>query len=210
MLTSGTSSNGYRAALINGRWQIQPAKISPSPFDQILLDIERALIAKFYYLAIMMTLALPDICACLESPNGNTRGRGDAYKQWFRKHLSQKFRNLTDVDAYQLRCGVIHQGHFGDHPRRNYDRIIFVGRNPSVKFVGDAVATINPDVSFNGISVDQLRLSGRILHLEAEFFWETVIEAAVSGRSQKPPILTYKPICQTLCDIDLMACLPIS
>ena len=62
---------GYSAALINGQWQILPPKAPLGPLDQILDDLERALAAKFYYLAIMMALALPDVCACLESPNGN-------------------------------------------------------------------------------------------------------------------------------------------
>jgi hypothetical protein len=163
--SSSPLSIEYTAAIINGQWQVQPTPSAPSPLDQILADIKRALDSNFYYLAIMMALALPDICACLESPNGNTRGRvGEAYKAWFRANLAAKFSNLTDVDAYQMRCGVMHQGHFGDDPRRNYDRIVLVGRNPNSRYQTDLVVSILPDVSFGGIDVDQLRLTGRILH----------------------------------------------
>jgi hypothetical protein len=180
-----------------GQWQILPPKPPLGPLDQILDDLERALTAKFYYLAIMIALALPDICACLESPNGNTRGRvGEAYKDWFRANLSNRFNNLTDVDAYQLRCGVMHQGHFGDHPRRNYDRIIFIGQNPNIRYRADIVVTISPDVAFGGMSVEELRLSGRILHLEAEFFCRTISDAVRTwaiAKADDPNVKTNLP-----------------
>jgi hypothetical protein len=199
MSTNQLAVTGCSAALINGRWQIQYPKGPQSPLDQILDDLERALTRKFYYLAIMMALALPDICACLESPNGNTRGFvGQAYKAWFRANLSIRFSNLTDVDAYQLGCGVMHQGHFGDDPNRNYDRIIFVGQNSNIRYGADVVVTISPTVAFGGMSVEQLRLSGRILHLEADFFAEQSRTPSGLGRPPESTIQMSKQICRTL------------
>jgi hypothetical protein len=110
---------------------------------------------------------------------------------------------LTDVDAYQLRCGVVHQGHFGDHQKRNYDRIIFVGPNPNVRYAADVVVTIAPDVSFGGMSVEELRLSGRVLHLEVEFFcrtimdsvrnWASSMDSDPNVKSNLPNLVHYRP-----------------
>jgi hypothetical protein len=53
--------------------------------EMILSDIERALTARLYYVAITTALTLPDICAALESPDGTTSG--PKYKAWYNLHL---------------------------------------------------------------------------------------------------------------------------
>ena len=90
--------------------------------EQILNEIQMALSARLYFVALAMTLTLPDICSGLESPDGETSG--PRYKAWYTTNLSAQFPWLTDVDCYSLRCGVVHQGRFGN-PRMQYGRVIF-------------------------------------------------------------------------------------
>lgn len=95
----------------------------------ILSEIDRAIGAGFYYLALAMCLTLPDLCSALESPDGETSG--PQYKKWCDEYLVKRLPPMTANDFWKLRCGVIHQGRLG-HPQMGYDRIIFTlpdGRN---------------------------------------------------------------------------------
>jgi hypothetical protein len=69
-----------------------------------------------------MCLALPDICAALESPDG--QASGTRYKAWCDIYLMHRLPLLTSDDVYRLRCGVLHQGKFG-HPRMQFSRVAF-------------------------------------------------------------------------------------
>jgi len=95
--------------------------------ESILEEIEKALEAELYYLAIAMALTMPDICAALESPNGETKG--SKYKAWYNANLARIYPNITDEDCYSLRCGVLHQGRLG-HSNMQYGRILFTLPNP--------------------------------------------------------------------------------
>lgn len=102
------------------------ARRADTPMDAIIQEVDKALRARLYYLAVMMALALPDICAALESPSGETSGHNaQAYKDWFDANLSSRFKNFTAADCYSMRCGVVHQGRFG-HRNMQYSRVIFM------------------------------------------------------------------------------------
>lgn len=94
--------------------------------EAILNEVDRALRAKLYYVAIAMTLTIPDICAALESQNGETSG--PKYKAWYNANMAARYPNITDVDIWSLRCGVLHQGRYG-HPKMQYERILFTVPN---------------------------------------------------------------------------------
>lgn len=95
--------------------------------EVIIREIEAALDAGFYYLAIAVTLTLPDICSALESPQGRTSG--PQYKAWYDNWLAAAYPMVTADDMYSLRCGLIHQGRFGQG-NMQYDRILFTLPNP--------------------------------------------------------------------------------
>jgi len=89
----------------------------------ILDEIKEACRLRLYYLAIMLCLALPDICAALESSNGETSEK--KYRAWVQQWLSHKYGEyFTPQDMYRLRCGVLHQGRMG-HPGLHYGRVAF-------------------------------------------------------------------------------------
>jgi hypothetical protein len=65
--------------------------------ETILQEIDKALNAGLCYLAIAMALTVPDICAALESPNGETNG--PKYKAWYNANLANRYPRITDADC---------------------------------------------------------------------------------------------------------------
>lgn len=79
-------------------------------FDQVL----RAADAHLYYLALFGALAIPDVCASMESADGLTCG--PRYIGWFDAHVAARYTvgpgrepSLTGQDAYGIRCSMLHQ-----------------------------------------------------------------------------------------------------
>jgi len=95
---------------------------STSPLRSITDEIDHALKARLYFLAILVTLSLPDVCAALESDDGKTSHA--KYKAWCDRWIVPAYPMLTSLDIYSLRCGVVHQGRFG-HDKMQYSRVLF-------------------------------------------------------------------------------------
>src|ERR1043165_600714 len=142
MSTSGTSSIGYSAVLTRTCWRVLPPWMTPrptqptaTPIDNVLVEIERALSKRFYYLALVTALSLPDICAALESSDG--RSVTKRYKAWYKLHLGARssMEHLSEDDCFSLRCGVVHQGRFG-LAGSQYSRVIFALPHNNNIFVG--------------------------------------------------------------------------
>ena len=93
-----------------------PPSASVPPLTPLLEEINKAASQGLFFLAVSMTVALPDICASLASPNGQTTG--PKYKQWCLDNLGSDFSHLTPDDIWSLRCGVLHNGSFGDVSKR--------------------------------------------------------------------------------------------
>jgi hypothetical protein len=94
-----------------------------SPLYPLLNEINAAVTHGAPFLAIAMTVALPDICVSLKSPNGRTNG--ERYKAWCEENLSkEEFGFVTGDDLWSMRCGVLHNGRFGDL-KHNVARVIF-------------------------------------------------------------------------------------
>jgi hypothetical protein len=101
----------------------KPPPHRPSPIYQLLNEINAAAANGLPFLAVAMTVALPDICVSLLSDDG--RSDGEKYKAWCRDNLpAEHFGYLTPADLYSMRCGVLHNGRFGDM-RHNVARVIF-------------------------------------------------------------------------------------
>lgn len=126
------------------------------PLGHMFSEINRALDAGLYYLAVAMSLTVPDICASLEAANGQTTGA--QYKTWFNANLAAQYPFLSDTDCYSLRCGVLHQGRMG-HPKSQYARVIF------------SLPVARGHVYHNNILND-------VLNLDAPTFCRDVIAAA--------------------------------
>jgi hypothetical protein len=149
--------------------------------EMILREVEQALSARLYYLAITMTFALPDICAALESADGATNP--DRYRAWYDANLAVQYPVITAQDCYCWRCGVLHQGRFG-HPGSQYSRIVFT--MPNAK-----------RVSIHGVILSDA------LNLDADQFCRDVVAAvrawfAAKGndsnvRANYPRLVQFRP-----------------
>lgn len=92
--------------------------------DQIIVAAESGL----HLIALGMAVAVPDMCAALESENG--RATQKSYKEWCGKYLcTREFSMLTGEDLYSMRCGVLHQGRFGGLAH-SFERVLFVPPGP--------------------------------------------------------------------------------
>lgn len=95
---------------------------------ELLQQIRKALDADLYYLALYVTLTLPDILGAMESENGwATR---EKYIAWFDKYVAPTYtvlgRNtLTGEICYGLRCSLLHQGKL-ELNGKSFSRVIFV------------------------------------------------------------------------------------
>jgi hypothetical protein len=89
--------------------------------DQMLHEIEAAVRGNAWMLALSATLALPDICAALQSPNGETKR--SKYENWVQEWLGDKYPDLDASELYQMRCSMLHQG---KSQGSSYSRVIFV------------------------------------------------------------------------------------
>jgi len=128
----------------------------------VLDQIERALEANLYYLALFVSLAIPDICGALGSDDGCATGA--KYTKWFDEHVVPQFLDtmrrllsealpgpvakslndelgglpsdapmLTGEICYRFRCSLLHQGR-ARFPNMPFSRVLFVepGKSTSV------------------------------------------------------------------------------
>ena len=74
-------------------------------FSLYFKEMDRCAAMGYYWALLHVLLALPDVCAALESPEAKV---GDRYKGWCRQYLNSPF--LTPEEFYELRCALLHQG----------------------------------------------------------------------------------------------------
>lgn len=94
----------------------------PSPLTRIADEAYRAFNAGYYYLAIAVILTLPDICAALQSPGGDSSSK--KYQNWVADWFLQSYPMLKPEDIWALRNGVLHNAKFG-HEKLQYSKIMF-------------------------------------------------------------------------------------
>lgn len=100
-------------------------KASPtqSPLYSLLNQINAAAKSDLHLIAVGMAVGLPAICASLSTENG--RSQGLEYKDWCAANLTgPDFSYITPDDLYSMRCGVLHQGRYGDM-QHNVARVVF-------------------------------------------------------------------------------------
>ena len=149
--------------------------------DIILKDIEKAISAKCYYVAVHMALALPDICAALEAPNGETSGK--KYRAWYNANLSAIYPLLTATDCYSLRCGVIHQGRFG-HPNMQYSRVIFAIPDPNVP-------TLHNNILDDALNLDAVTFCSDVI--ASTRAWYASKQSDLNVQNNLPNLVQYRP-----------------
>ncbi len=130
-----------------------------APLSPLLNEINKAAAGGLRFLAVAMTTALPDICVSLISGDG--RSNRDRYKKWCKENLGSEFNFLTGDNLWSIRCGVLHNGRFGDLKHKGiiplttvWDKPIFWGKEtadappqskPSPSLFGSRVFRAVPD-----------------------------------------------------------------
>jgi hypothetical protein len=114
-------------------------------------DAERCLAASAYWCLLHVTVCLPDVCAALQSRDGEASGL--RYEKWCNRYFGQPC--LLGSERYQIRCKVLHQGRARTTKQPRYSNFAFG----------------QPDASGR---VDHLRVDGRTLHVDVgELYRET-------------------------------------
>jgi hypothetical protein len=75
-------------------------------FQTYWVDMDKCRTAKAYWSLLHVTVCLPDICAALQSPDGETHQ--PLYISWCDKFLANPL--LGGSERYRMRCKVLHQG----------------------------------------------------------------------------------------------------
>jgi len=112
-------------------------------------QLEQSLASGQYFLSLFTALALPDIAAALDAPDGLATGQ--RYASWYEKWVRPQFAEAIlaslpaslppdqreyvkkglqeppmDGDAcYRFRCSLLHQG-TTQHPKNPFSRVIFI------------------------------------------------------------------------------------
>jgi len=137
--------------------------------EAITKEVENAIAAGLYYLAIVTALSLPDVCSALESHDGETNRA--MYNVWYDNWMAARYPEITSLDLYSLRCGVLHQGRLG-HSRMQYGRVLFTLHAlnlDAVRFCRDMIECVStwyaakqndPNVQANLSRLVQFRANG--------------------------------------------------
>ena len=81
-------------------------------------SVRESLAIENWYSALMVAVALPDVCGHLESPK---MGSATRYQVWFVRYLANRYKHaigaagmehvfLSAADCYALRCALLHEG----------------------------------------------------------------------------------------------------
>jgi hypothetical protein len=160
--SNSPASSGHQATTViygnfgvNFKLDLNFMVAEPDPLEYILRDIGLALNGKLFYLALHLSLSVPDICASLEAdldPKKPWRGVEDRYIEWCSKHLEPHFKWFIASDCWALRGGVVHQGKLFGHPKARYDRIMFTLPGPIT--IGELLSQNNGGTTQSVLSID--------------------------------------------------------
>jgi hypothetical protein len=91
--------------------------VTDNLLNEYIRQLQETYKNKLYYFTLMGVMSLIDICAALNSPDGETKQK--LFKDWFDKYLSEynpsnhPYGDLTGFgseECYKFRCRLLHQG----------------------------------------------------------------------------------------------------
>ncbi len=84
----------------------------------MLEEIRTAVSGHMIWSALALTVALPDICAAMETPKQKP---GTRYQRWYEQWVDEEKAGLDAAECYKLRNAILHSGttwqHLGNRPR---------------------------------------------------------------------------------------------
>lgn len=108
--------------------------------ELMLKDIEQALNAELYFIALQSSLTLPDICASLVSTDD--KNKRQKYVKWYDDNVQKLHPTYLDgEECWKYRCSCVHEG---GSKTKNYSRVIFLAPGQSQirmhnNIIGDAI-----------------------------------------------------------------------
>jgi hypothetical protein len=160
--------------------------------DEYINQLRRTAQARIPYFTLMGTLSLIDICAALNSENGETKG--SKFKGWYAKYLSSYHSgsnhstNFDAEDCYKLRCRILHQG----RAEMDHDKIDNQVKSGKVAF------RLGPGKVHKCIS-------NGLYYLDIEIFMEDVITAVTEWEKENrdnPVVIRNKSKMMKIIDHD--------
>lgn len=131
---------------------MRPRQAEDGSFDPIESLISEALLAlnaQLYTVALISAMVLVDMCGALDSPDGESKGV--RFKAWYRANLPPSVTALPEDDAWRLRCGLLHQGHFRGQV---YARLVFMLPNDKGIKIESAAVTGPDPTAQPGLALD--------------------------------------------------------
>ncbi|MCQ2010531.1 hypothetical protein NOM01_10940 [Sporolactobacillus sp. STSJ-5] len=134
--------------------------------EDLFQEIEKGLSVGLYHMALGLTLCIPDMCAALQSENGQTTGK--KYRNWYRENFTDDQNLLSAEDCYSFRCSFLHQGTTQENGSR-YARIVFAEPGPM---------TMHNNVFINKVKKGNELIEERVLNIDIEIFCTIMINSA--------------------------------
>ena len=113
--------------------------------------VQHSLRSQNWFGALFLSLAMPDICGALETPDDQV---GVRYRRWFDKYVAEQYapQLFSASDCYYLRCAALHQG-LAEHSKSQIKQVVFITPPP-----GGIVIHSNFIESADGSFVLQLQI----------------------------------------------------
>ena len=103
--------------------------------EELINEIQAALDNNLYYLALYVTLTIPDICAAISSGDGKTSKK--QYMAWYEKYAQKHCSKMLDAEScYYFRCSSLHQGST-QNEKSKFERILFLKPDETRMFSHD-------------------------------------------------------------------------
>lgn len=155
--------------------------------DLILKQIEHALSVQLHYLAVASCIALPDLCAALESPTGETSKA--QYRAWYDAWILPKYPEISSFDMYRLRSGIVHQGVL-EPSGMQYTRVIFMIPGFGVVMHRCRLAN-NGGSSESALTLDATQFCRDIMASVSDWYKATKNDPTVE--SNLPKLVQFRP-----------------
>lgn len=144
-------------------------------FEVYFQEIDRCAKAKCYWSLLHLLVVLPDICAALESDDGEADdGR---YRNWCKRYFPGD-KMFTSEDRYAIRCALLHQGRTLTD-RGQYGSFSFGQPMETGGIFHRIVTDFGPDGKRN-LTLDVSKLAGETV--QAIHQWLTVLQQPENAR----------------------------
>lgn len=150
--------------------------------DDLISDIQFAVEHERWLLALSGIVALPDICAAVQSQNGETTG--SKYKNWVRTYLADKYPRLDPDELYKMRCSLLHQGTSSTF---KYSRLIFVAPESIVQIHNGLIENGNESVLILDLPTF---CSDVIASVET---WRAAVETTANYQRNMDKLMRWRP-----------------